>query len=165
MTQPASVPNDGNVKVAYVPTIGNAAAPTVAELTAGSVKDLSCYLTAEGLTPGTDEQTTADDRLCNRQTFEQRGRFTETMEIGYVHNPASAPNNVAYTTLDPGVAGYLVVRWGAAYETAFQAGDIVDVYPFTAGVQRKQPPTANAVHTAMQKLFITGTVQKDVAVV
>ncbi len=164
MTQPASVPNDGNVKVAYVTTIANTAAPTVAELTAGSTKDLSCYLTAEGLTPGTDEQVTPDDRLCSRQTFERRGRFTNTMEIGYVHNPTSAPNNVAYTTLDPGVSGYLVVRWGTAYETAFAAGDIVDVYPITAGEQRKSPPTANSVLTAMQKLFVTNTVQKDVTV-
>lgn len=164
MTQPVSIPADGSLKVVWVPTIADVENPTQAELTAGSVVDLSCYLTADGFTPGTDEQTITDDRLCSRQTFEQPGRFTDTLEITYVHNPDSAGNNVAYTTLPRGTTGYVVARWGVDFEDALATGDIVDVYPAKAGVQRKAPPEANSVLKTMQKIFVTGAVQRDVTV-
>lgn len=165
MTQPVSVPADGALKVAYVPTIADTENPTVAELTAGGVVELSCYLTAGGYTPNTDEQVIADDRLCSRQTFERPGRYTDTLEIMYVHNPDSPGNNVAYTTLAYLTTGYLVARWGVDYEAAFATGDIVDVIPIQAGIQRKAPPEANSVLKASQKMFVTGKVQRDVVVV
>lgn len=165
MTQPASVPADGALKVAWVPTIADTDNPTVAELTAGGVVDLSCYLAAGGFTPGTDEQVITDDRLCSRQTFERPGRYTDSLELMYVHNPDSPGNNVAYTTLTYLTTGYIVTRWGVAYETAFTAGDIVDVIPAQAGIQRKSPPEANSVLKVAQKIFITGAVERDAVVV
>lgn len=164
MSQPISISADGSLKVAWVPTIADVENPTQAELTAGSVIDLSCYLTAGGFTPNTDEQVITDDRLCSRQTFERPGRFTDTLEVMYVHNPDSAGNNVAYTTLAYLTSGYIVSRWGVDYETAFATGDIVDVIPAQAGIQRKSPPEANSVLKVAQKIFITGEVQRDVVV-
>lgn len=164
MTQPAAVFSDGNVKVAYVPAIANTAAPTVAELTAVAAQDLSCYLTADGWNPNTDEQVATDDRLCSKQTFENRGRFTDSLEISYVYNIPSSADDEARTTLTAGTTGFIVARWGEDYETAFAAADVVDVYPVTLGVQRKQPAEANSVLRITQKPFVTGTVQRDVAV-
>lgn len=162
MTQPASIAADGNLKVVWVPVIADVENPTAAELNAGL--DISCYLTAEGFTPGTDEQTITDDRLCSTQTFEKPGRFSDTLEVGYIYNPASPGNNAAYTTLPKGTTGHIATRWGKDYSTPFVATDLVDIYPAQAGVQRKQPPTANSVLTVTQKLFITGPVQRDVVV-
>jgi hypothetical protein len=164
MTQPASFPADGSLKVLWVPTIAVVTAPTVAELTAGSVKDLSCYLTAEGFTPATEEQAISDDRLCSRQTFERRGRFQDTLDLAYIYNPASAPDNQAYIALAPGTLGYVVARWGVAFETAIAATQIVDVMPAECGIRKKQPPTASSVLTVGQKIFIRAGVQRDVAV-
>lgn len=162
--QPTSVPADGSVKVVFVPAIADASAPTVTELNAAGAIDLSCYLTADGLNMSTDEQTVTDDRLCSRQTFEQPGRFSDSMEVGYVYDPqnSTATEDLAYKTLKRGVKGFLVLRWGADYEADFAAGDVVDVVPVNWGIQRKQTPEANSVLKVMQKPFITASVQRDV---
>lgn len=164
MTQPASVPADGNLKVAWVPVIAVTTAPTIAEINAAGSKDFSCYLTAEGLGLTTEEQSVADLRLCSRQEFERRGRFKDGMDLGYIYNPTSAGDNQAYSTMVPGTLGYIVVRWGVAYETAFAAAQVIDVYPVECGIRKKQPPTANTVLTVMQKMFVRGSVQRDVAI-
>lgn len=166
MTEPVSNPADGMLKVVYVSTIANPAAPTVAELNAGTAVDLSCYLTADGYTPGTEEASITDDRLCSRQTYERPGRFSDTLEIGYVfraQDPAGTDNK-AFHTLQHLVEGYIVERWGVDYEDPFAAGDVVDVKPIAAGAQRKQKPEANSVLKIMQKLFIKGAVERDAVV-
>jgi hypothetical protein len=162
MALPTSVPADGNLKVAFVPAIANQAAPVVAELTGASVIDLSCYLTADGFTPGGDEQVISDDRLCSTATFEQPGRFSDTLDVTYVHGDTT--DNAAYETLSHLTTGFVVARWAKPYDTAFAAADVVDVYPITCGKQAKQPPEANSVLRCAQKLFVTGPVARDVAV-
>jgi hypothetical protein len=156
---------DGNVKIAFVPTIADPAAPTATELTAVGVKDLSCYLTSDGWTPGLDEQVVSDERLCSTQTFEKRGRNSRTLSIKYVENPTEPTDNVAYTTLAPGTTGFLVERRGAAYSGAFAADDVVNVWPIEAGEYDPQPPEANSVLKVAQKAFVTGTVQMGKTVV
>lgn len=169
MTQPipAAIPSDGNLKVAFVLTLADPANPTVAELTAASVVDLSCYLTSDGYTPSTDEQVTTDDRLCSRQTFEDVGRFTDHLQVKYVYqgqNP-SAVDNKAQTTLVFKAAGYVVERWGKAYEDAFAAADIVNTMPVRCGVQQYQPGAPNEKLKILQNLRITGPQNRAVAVV
>lgn len=164
---PASTPSDGNVKATWVPAFADPANPTVSEIEAAGAFDVSCYLTGDGLNPGADEQTVTDPRLCSRQDFEQPGRLTDSLEVGYVYRaqePLSATNK-AFTTLKRGTAGYLVLRWGLAYETAWATSQIVDVYPAKCGVQRKQQPEGNSILKVMQKMFVTGEVERDVVVV
>jgi hypothetical protein len=164
MTLPASTPADGNLKALWVVTMADPENPTVAELTAGSVVDLSCYLT--GLTPSVDQAAVTDDRICSRQTFEQPGREKNGLEVMYVYRgqePVSATNK-AQTTLRSGTAGYIVSRWGLDFETAIAAGQIVDTYPVTCGVQDKKPGDANSILQINQKMFITGPVNRDVVV-
>lgn len=160
-----STPADGNVKVAWVPTIADPSAPTVTELTATGVVDLSCYLTADGWTPALDEQTISDDRLCSTATFEQPGRSSRTLDIMYIDNTnnGTQPND-ATETLIPGTAGYLVRRGGVPYDQVFASGDVVDVWPVTAGKYAPQPPEANSVLRRAQKMFVTGQVRMDASV-
>lgn len=175
MTTPISVLGDGNVKVSWVTAIANTTAPTAAELNAASSVDLSCYLTADGLTTGTDEQAVTDDRLCSTQTFEKPGRFSDTLELMYVYQPQlpSAADNKAFFTLVHLTTGFIVIRWGKAYAGAFTASvttpaapaDQVNVEPATCGVQREQPPEANSVLKIAQKIWISGQVRRNVAVV
>jgi hypothetical protein len=167
MTQPASVLADGNLKVAWVPAIADPEHPTVAELTAGGCIDLSCYLTSDGFAPTADEGTVTDDRLCSRQTFEKPGRITDKLDLKYVYQgqAPTAADNKAKTTLLHLTAGFVVSRWGAAFETDFAADDIVDAYPAQCGKQMKQPPEANGVLKISQKIFVSNTIAEDVAVV
>ena len=71
MAEIPSTPADGNTKVVFVPTLADAAAPKVAELTGASAIDLSCYLTGSGLSPSIKEDVVTDERLCSTQTYEQ----------------------------------------------------------------------------------------------
>lgn len=160
-----STPADGNVKVVWVPTLTAPEAPTVAELSGGTVIDLSCYLTADGFTPGLDEQTIEDERLCDTETFEQPGRSSRTLEIVYIDNSNNTGlDNEALETLVPGTTGYFVVRRGKAYDDAFAAADKVDVWPLTAGQYSDQPPEANSVLKVGQKMFVTAKVRLRTAV-
>ncbi len=167
MSQPIANLADGFLKVLWVPALTSTTAPTATQLTAVGTVDLSCYLTADGFSPGTDEQSITDDRLCSTQTYEQPGRYSDSLEIMYVFRAQdpSAADNKAYSTLARGVAGFVVVRWGLDYSTAIIAAQRVDVMPATCGIQKKQPPEANSVLKISQKIFITGSVQRNVAVV
>lgn len=171
MTQPVptSIPADGSVKVLWVPSAGIAdpEAPTVDELTASGVVDLSCYLTGDGWQPTTDEQVSNDNRLCSRQTLERIGRFTDQLEITYVYQGQApdADDNKAQNTLRHRELGYIVSRWGTEYEDPIAAEDIVDVIPAECGVQRKQTPEANSRLRIMQKIFIRNTQHRDKQVV
>lgn len=159
MAELPSTPADGNVKVVLVPTITDAAAPSVAELTAAT--DLSLYLTSDGFTPGLSEQTVADERLASTATYEQPGRSSRTLDVTYIDNTNSAnadTDNEAKDTLVPGSTHYLVVRRGKAWDAAFATGDKVQVWPVKAGQYADQPPEANSVLRTSQKLFVTGEV-------
>lgn len=167
MTQPVAVVADGNVKIFYTPTVADPLNPTVAECTSASGFDLTCYLTADGWNPSTDTQVVTDDRLCSRQTFERPGRYTDKAQIKYVYRQQDPgdPDNQAFDTLKRLATGFLIVLWGRPFEDDIAAGEIVDVIPFTADVQVKQPSAANETLKIMQDLRITSTVQRDVEVV
>jgi hypothetical protein len=163
-TLPASKPADGNLKALWVATIADTQNPTSAEMLAGTVVDLSCYLT--GLTPAVDQAEVTDDRLCSRETFTQPGRKKNTLEAMYIYRaqePLSATNK-AQSTLIEGTAGYIVARWGMSYETAMAATQIVDVWPVTCGVQNKAPGDANSILVINQRFFVTNQVIRDAVV-
>lgn len=157
MAIPESMPSDGTLKVTFVSAFDH----LVSTMTAG--EDLSCYLTQDGWNPTTDEATVVDSRLCSKQDFEQPGRISESLEVTYVFNTLDEDEDVARATLAQGTVGFIVVRWGLDYDDAYAADQVVDAYPVKMGVQRKQPPEQNSVHKIMQKAFITGPVQRDVA--
>lgn len=168
MTQPipASVTTNGTMLALFVEEGGLAdyTAPTVAELTAGDVIDLTCYLTGDGLGTDTTENNVEDPRLCSRQVYEQRGDFTNTMELTYVFNPASPTDDEARLGMPEGTRGHIVIRWAWDHDVAIAAAQEVDVYPVEMGVQRKQTPGRNSVHRIMQKPFVVGEVARDVAI-
>lgn len=158
------VTTDGNVKVVIVPTIANPAAPTAAELNAATAKDISCLLTGDGWNLGVDQATVADQRLCDTENYERPGRSTWTLETTYVRTE-DATEDVAFNTLVPGYSAFFVERSGVPFGQPFAAGDEVTVVPFKAGKRRKVPAAPNEVFRRVQKQFIRGKVQDDVAVV
>lgn len=165
MAAPVATPADGAVKVVFVPTIANTAAPTVAEVTAVSAVDLSLYLTSDGWTPGADETTVSDDRLGDTQNYERPGSSSRSLTVKYVENPTSATDNKASTTLTERTTGFFVVRRGIIHTTALAAGDKVQVWPVQMGVKDWQPPERNSVLRISQKAFVTGAVLDDIAIV
>lgn len=164
-----STPADGKTRVALVTAIADTTAPKVAtELAAASSVDISCYLTGDGFNPSLTEQVIADERLCSRQTYENKGRHSRGLSLTYIDNtggPNATTFNKAKDTLVPGSPQYLVIRRGIDYETAWATGQKVTVYPITPGEYDELPPEANSVQRITQKQFVTGKVQVGVLTV
>lgn len=156
---PAGQASDGRGLVLFVPTIAGPAAPTVSELTAGTVKPLTYSLVGDGFRHDTTENVITSSRYTLKQQLELAGTVVDTLEVQYV---SGSP---AETALTEGTTGYIVHRLGVPNETAPAAAQKVDVIPVRAGVQRKVAPTANTELQKVQKLFISGPVQRDVAIV
>lgn len=161
---PAGVVADGNGLVLFVTTIASTSAPTAAELTAGTVKKLTYSITGDGYKHDVTEAVVTVNRLTLAQVLQYAGTITDDLEITYVWGTAST-GDIARLALPVGTTGYIVERWNVANGTAVAAGDKVNVIPITAGVQRINAPASNTENTMTQKLYVTGTVQRLVAVV
>lgn len=162
-----STPADGNVRVVLVSALANPLVPTIAELTAGSAVDISCYLTAGGWAPTQDQATISDDRLCSSQVFGQPGRKTLGLGLTVIDNtnsPNAALYNKAVDTLIEGAQLTAVYRAGIPYTTPFAAGQKVTPWPFKPGMKNELPPEANSVVKAEYQTFITDDVVRAVAI-
>lgn len=156
-----STPADGNVKIVLVPAIADTSAPTIAELTAETAVDISCYLTAGGWQPTQDQATISDERLCSTQVFGKPGRKTLGLTLEVIDNTNSeyeAEYNAAVDTLVEGVQLYAVERRGKPFDAPFDAEDTVRVWPFQPGMKSNQPPEANSVLKASYPTFVTSNV-------
>lgn len=148
----ADLISDGNTKVAWVTSIANINAPTAAELTAGS--DWTQRITPDGLKT---DPTTADVNTSSlASTFDtnQPGRTSYVCEVTFKRG-TTPQEDQPYTTLIKGTTGYLVVRRGTAFATAFATGDKVEVYPIACGEAQNIAPTANEVMKFMSPMKVT----------
>lgn len=159
---PDGVRSRGNESVIFVSTIADPLEPTVAELTAVTSANVSCYLS--GFSPTVTQEAVDDIRLCSEQIFEDPGDVQISIEnieyIYYPQAPVPTANNKPYELLKNGIAGYLVDRRGLNARTvAVAIGQIVDVYPVRLGEQARMPldPTQQGGKFRItQKPFVTG---------
>src|SRR5690625_4338894 len=86
---PPSTPSDGNLLALVVPAIADPTAPTVDELTAETVTDISCYLTPDGLQVTQDQATITDERLWSTQVLGRGGRKTFGLSLRGIDNTNS----------------------------------------------------------------------------
>jgi hypothetical protein len=169
---PDGVQAEGNVKVWFVPGgVANPASPKLTELNATTTVDLSGYIKGGTFTP-TAEQATGDDRrLASRETYQVLGRVTRGFDdVQYVYDPQNTDptTNKAYNTLEEGVTGDIVVRWGIDAATDAATDHLVDVTPVEMGAQRKIGPAENDEFARLvigQKWGVTGPTNVDVALV
>lgn len=118
---------DAQTRVAYVPTIANIAAPTVAELNAGTL--LQSTLIPAGLEGF--ENTTADvDNTSLASSFDTVLPGRQSLSgTGLVLKKQDATDTVFNLLSVPGTNGYIVIRDGVANATAWTIADKVEVYP------------------------------------
>lgn len=160
---PTGTPSDGRGLVLFVPTIANPAAPTVAELSGGTVVKLTYSITGDGYARTTTINEVTANRLTLRQTLQYDGTEVDTLSITYVYT--NTEDDVVRIALPQGTSGYICERWAVLNEDPIAAGDIVDIIPVTASVSVKNAPVANQELTRTQRLNVTGPVQRDVVVV
>jgi hypothetical protein len=140
----ADIIEDGNIRVDWVPTIANIAAPTTTELNAGT--PLTLKMTPDGLMgfePATADvdnsslASTVDTNRAGRDSYSGTGlKFKKQTGTDTIHNLL-----VKYLT------GYVVIRRDSAYSTAWASSDKVEVYPGECGQTKRNSPTKNTLAT------------------
>lgn len=134
---------DGRVKVYHVPTIANIAAPTTAELNAGTAID--DLLTPDGLV-GFMPETADVDNSSMASTFDTvkagRASYTGTM----IRLKKQSGSDALYNVLVYGFLTHIVVRRNGSLSTvAWTVADQVEVYPVECGEVGNIEPEKNTV--------------------
>lgn len=143
---------DGNVKATWVLAIANIAAPTVAELTAGSAVDLEWVITADGLDVKGDTSGVDNTALASTGETEDVGRIKRDLSLT-VKRKDTPSEDVGWSTLTYKALGYLVIRNTLPVATAYAAGQEVEVHPVRCGEPSMLPPEKNSVRKFTVKLF------------
>jgi hypothetical protein len=146
--------SDGQTKVSWVVTISNTAAPTAAELNAGT--GLEGFITPDGLGITTSTDGVDNTSIASTQSTQVAGRRADELEVTFKQQgQAAAP----WTTFASRPNGHLVVRRGVATATAWTAAQKVQVFPAQAGDRQMVAPAPNEVEKFMVRFFVSGVVQ------
>jgi hypothetical protein len=145
------VNTDGRTKVYSVPSITNIAAPTVAELNAGT--DLTSLITADGIM-GFEPSTEGVDNSSLASTFSTStdGRVSYSGTGLRLKKQAS---DTVYATLVKGYATNIVIRRGLTQGTAWAASQAVEVYPSVCGEVKNLNPAPNELQKYEIPMFIS----------
>lgn len=153
--------SDGKTRVAWATSIANIQAPTVAELTAAS--DYTKRITPDGLKT---DPTTADvdtGSLASRVDTQTVGRVGYAIEVTFKRG-TTPQEDAPYTTLKYGVSGFLIIRRGVDYETAWATGQQVEAYPVICGERQNNAPAANEVMKVTVPMKVTDAAATDALV-
>ena len=148
----ADLAHDGLYKVAWVPTITNKAAPTVAELGAGV--DLECRLTPTGLTREASTERKDTSKLCSTFSTQSSGRRSFNLQVVAVREEDDTTGVEAALVYKAN--GYLVIRDNLAATTDWAAAQEVEVYPVQVDQPTKSAPAANEDQTITVGFALTG---------
>jgi hypothetical protein len=132
-------------------------APTVAEVTGETAKDISCYLTPGGFALTVDQATITDERECDTTTRSAPGRKTPTLAITGIDNTnsedAETDNDLALA-LTEGSVWYAIRRRGKEFSDALAASDKVSVTKFKVGARSEVAVEANSVLRSTWATFV-----------
>lgn len=133
--------NDGMLAVWHVGTISNKAAPTVAEINAGT--KLSPHMTKDGIRVPSNQNMVDDSNM--EDTFDAQVVGSWGGPIGFTakRNNASGDPDTVWNLITYGLAGYVVVRRGVTSSTAVAASQVVEVYPVQYHNPVMQDPATN----------------------
>lgn len=156
--------SDGHALVLWVPTIANPKAPTVAELTASGVLDLTYKLFGDGLDHQSEVTKNTSTRYTLAQELEFEGSEKDTLVLRYPYR--GTEDDVVRLALTRYTEGFLVERLNLPKDTAIAADQLLSIVaPVRCGKQREIPRTKNTEIGKIQDLLPIGTVETDVKVV
>lgn len=136
---------DGNVRFAWLggeDAIDDIDAPTELELAEGV--DISCLLQKGGWSGSPTFNTVEAARAC--ETFDSKVQGTWSVDpTGTFFRDDNPALDIAWDLWEHGTNGYIVIRYGKAYDIEFEDGDEVEVWP----VQSSEPVmNENAANTS-----------------
>lgn len=141
---------DGRVRATWATTIANVAAPTTAELNAGTA--LEGFITPDGLNINVSTNGVDTSNLGSTFTTMRAGRksFDISLTIHHDGTTDTGWNLFPYRT-----NGYLIVRMGIDKATAWTAADKVKVYPLESAEPSEVPPKPDSVWDFTVQFFLT----------
>jgi hypothetical protein len=116
--------NDGMLKIYVVSTIANIAAPTVAELNAGTA--ITNFVTKDGLTVPAEQNYVDNFSLAETYNSQVVGSFGGPITMIGIRDAAT---DTFWDLVVYGTNTHLAVRRGTATGTAWGAGNKLEVYP------------------------------------
>jgi len=156
--KPPAIETDGMLQLWLAPkgAVADPHHPKAEELTAEAVHPVTYGLTTEGFATASEQAKGTDDRLTLPQIFETLGKVTNTLDLTYVYT--NDPLTTSAMDAAFGSTGgdfEIYARYAIANGTPLLAGQLLDVWPFRAGIPVKNPPVANerftkTVTTAIQ---------------
>ena len=159
----ADIIGDGMVRCDFVPAIANKAAPTTAELNAGTA--LTEKITPDGLI-GFEAETAEVDNSSLASTFDTkdigRDAYSGTMLRLKRQDPIASDS--VYNLLVRGLRGYIAIRRDVTYSTAWASGQLVEIYPIRCGRRKRLAPEANTVSRYEVPTMITDPPEPDAVV-
>lgn len=155
--------SDGRALVLFVPTIVDPAAPTVAELTATGVIDLTYLLFGDGFDHQTEVTKFETTRYTLEQTLEQEGAIKDSITLRYPY--VGTDSDKARIGLTRGTEGFIVERLVTPNKEEIEADQLLSIVaPVLCGLQRDIPRTKNTEIGKVQDLLVTGHVERDVKI-
>jgi hypothetical protein len=123
-------PYDEYTKVTICTAIANKAAPTIAELTAGT--DISKFVVKDGLETPATQNTIKTATLVNRYDAEIPGTYGGPVKLTCVRDAVTADDD-AWDLFELDLVVFTVVRRMVLHSTAWTAAQKVEVYPGVCG--------------------------------
>lgn len=152
---------DGHGIVLWVPAIADPTKPTIAELTAASVKRITYGLATDGFAHETTVAKITVGRYTLDQALELDGVITDTVELRWVYNRVE-PTDVEVTLGTPGVDGNIVKILGYPNDHVIDEDTKINaIIPVTTSIPRDVPPTMNSELMKIQALNVRGKVRRE----
>lgn len=129
---------DQYTRVVWCTSIANTAAPTVAELNAGT--NLTTFVPKDGVRPGGAQNTVDGGDITTQFEGKSIGTYSEDFELMLYRDDTA---DTAWTLAVVNTAGFLVVRRLVPYATAWTAGQKVEVRTAQMGQKLMQNSAAN----------------------
>lgn len=149
--------SEGNVKVYWLTTVASMAAPTVANIAAGT--NITPFLPTAGVGVDWTQNNASIAMLDESFTAEAVGTEGATIELTFIRDDVDADDD-AWNLFTRGANGYLLIsRFGTP-----AAADRVEVYPVQSHRPVPLPPAENEFQQAKVMLAVTDTPELDAVV-
>ena len=165
---PDGIDAAGMASVYFVEALANPAAPTVAEITAGTVLSCAIYTWPTSV----EQSTSTSAKYCDKQPRQRLGRASYSAgPVVYDYDPQGLDvtgNYAHYDALEPGTTGYIIDRRGIDSKAAVVTAQVVDVWPVKLGsrirVDIDPTNTDGESLRTQQSVSVTGEVLFDVEI-
>lgn len=149
--------SEGNVKVYWLPTVASKAAPTVANIAAGT--NLTPFLPTTGTDITWTQNNASLPMLDESFTVEQIGTESASITLTFTRDSVTADDD-AWELFDRGLEGYLLIsRFGTPVATSR-----AEVYPVAAHRAVPLSPAENELQQATVQLAVRDTPELNAVV-